>query len=228
MKILIINPNSSPAMTADIQNAALQYAAGRFEVETLPTPGAPEFIDTFEDRALAAPGMMELVRSHQDQVDAFVVACHCDPNLQLMRELTDKPVVGIGEASFYLASMLGDSFSVLSTGIYSNPNKVNLIRSYHMQDHLASVVVAQDGPDEVSRYIAAGQKAMEEDGAEVIILGCAGLCQLAQQVEQALGVPVLDGVACGLAVAEGMVYAGMHTSKFRYYSAGKPQERKES
>lgn len=220
MKILVINPNSSPAMTADIRRAAERYAAGRFAVEVLPTPGAPEFIDTFEDRALAAPGMMRLVREHP--ADAYVVACHCDPNLQLLRELTDRPVVGIGEASFSMAAMLGDSFSVLSTGIYSNPNKVNLIRSYHMEAHLASVRAVEDGPeDELTRYLATARRAMQEDGAEVIILGCAGLCQLAGDMEKALGVPVLDGVACGLAVAEGMVYAGMHTSKFRYYSAGK-------
>lgn len=223
MRILVINPNSSPAMTADIQRAAEGYAAGRFAVETLPTPGAPEFIDTFEDRALAAPGMMELVRHNEGRADAFVVACHCDPNLQLLRELTAKPVVGIGEASFYLAAMLGDSFSVLSTGAYSNPNKVNLIRSYHMEAHLASVRAVGEGGDELSRYIAAGRRALEEDGAEVLILGCAGLCQLAGELERALGVPVLDGVACGLAVAEGMVHAGMSTSKHRYYSAGKTE-----
>lgn len=223
MKILLINPNSSPSMTADIQQAAERYAAGRFEVETQLTPGAPEFIDTFEDRALATPGMMELVRCNESQVDAFIVACHCDPNLQLLRELTTKPVIGIGEASFYLAAMLGDSFSVLSTGVYSNPNKVNLIRSYHMEPHLASVRAVDEGSDELSRYIVAGRRAMEEDGAEVIILGCAGLCQLAAELEQALGVPVLDGVTCGLAMAEGMVYAGLHTSKFRYYSAGKTE-----
>ena len=98
MNIVVINPNSSEAMTADIRNAAERYAAGRFQVTVLPTPGAPEFIDTVEDRALAAPGMSAIVREYEDKADAFIVACHCDPNLQLLRELTSKPVLGIGEA----------------------------------------------------------------------------------------------------------------------------------
>lgn len=221
MNIVVINPNSSEAMTADIRNAAERYAAGRFRVTVLPTPGAPEFIDTFEDRALAAPGMMSIVREYEETADAFIVACHCDPNLQLLRELSSKPVLGIGEASFYMAAMLGDQFSVISTGVYSNPNKVNLIRSYGMNSHFASIRNPEGEGSELERYIRAGRRCMEEDGAEVIILGCAGLCQLADDMEAALGAPVLDGVVCALSMAEGMVHAGVKTSKFRYYSAGK-------
>ena len=221
MNIVVINPNSSETMTTGIRNAAERYAAGRFQVTVLPTPGAPEFIDTFEDRALAAPGMSAIVREYGDKADAFIVACHCDPNLQLLRELSSKPVLGIGEASFYLAAMLGDSFSVISTGVYSNPNKVNLIRSYHMEQHFVSIRNPEGEGGELERYIRAGRRCMEEDGAEVIILGCAGLCQLAEDMTQVLGVPVLDGVVCALSIAEGMVHAGLKTSKFRYYSAGK-------
>ena len=111
MKILIINPNSSQEMTAAIQSVAADYAGDAFEVETLSTPGAPEYIDYYTDQALAAPGMMQIVRDNEKDFDAFVVACHCDPNLDLLKQITDRPVVGIGEASMKIASMLGHSFS---------------------------------------------------------------------------------------------------------------------
>ena len=222
MKIVVINPNSSEEMTRDIRNAAESYAAGRFEVLTLPTPGASKFIGTFEDMAKSAPGMCEIVRQYEGEADAFVVACGRDPNLKLMRELTDKPVVGIAQASFYMASMLGNSFTILQTDSYTVPNKIHVVHDYHMESYLASVRDASvEGGDRFTQYLEAGRKAIAEDGAEVIILGCAGLCDMARDLSEQLGVPVLDGVVCGLATAESMVRLGFRTSKARYYSAGR-------
>ena len=172
MKIVVINPNSSAAMTADIAAAAKKYAGDRFETVTVLTPGAPEFIDTFEDAARAQSGMMELVRQYED-ADAFIVACACDPNLKLLRELTEKPVIGVGEASMITAAMLGNSFSILQTDAYSGPNKKHLVEEYHMEHALASIRVAEEDSDRYSQYLKAAQKAIKEDQAEVIILGCA-------------------------------------------------------
>ncbi|WP_455594299.1 aspartate/glutamate racemase family protein [Cloacibacillus porcorum] len=220
MKIVVINPNSSADMTKDINDAVQRYTEGRFEAIVLPTPGAPEFIDTFEDKALAAPGMMQLVRSYENEADSFVVACACDPNLKLMREITKKPVIGIGEASMYIAAMLGRSFTILQTDSYSVPNKVNLVHEYHMEENLASVKVAcGEQTGRFDQYLTAARRAMERDGAEVIILGCAGLCDMANRLSEKLGIPVLDGVACGLSIAESVVRLGYTTSKARYYSA---------
>jgi allantoin racemase len=115
MRILAINPNSDPEMTAAIQESAEAFAQGEFEVRCQPTPNAPPFIETYADMLQAAPGMVQLVREHQAAVDAFVVACHSDPNLDLLKESTTRPVVGIGEASMKLATLLGHRFSVIST-----------------------------------------------------------------------------------------------------------------
>lgn len=209
-------------MTKDIRAAAESYAAGRFDVVTLPTPGASKFIGTFEDVAKSAHGMSMIVREYEREADAFVVACGRDPNLALMRELTDKPVVGIAQAAIYMASMLGNSFTILQTDGYTVPNKINVVRGYHMEPYLASVRDASTEPGgRFEQYLEAGRRAIEEDGAEVIILGCAGLCDMARELSQKLGVPVLDGVVCGLSVAEGMVRLGFKTSKARYYSAGR-------
>lgn len=223
MKILIINPNSSPDMTASIQKAALAYADGDFEVTTLPTPGAPEYIDYYTDAAVAAPGMMQLVRENEAEYDAFIVACHCDPNLDLLKQITDKPVVGIGEASMKLASMLGHSFSVVSAGTHSIPNKQAIIRKYHLEGCAASVRGPKEPCDEGSAespYLSAARAAIDEDLAEVIVLGCAGFTGLASSMSEKLGVPVLDGVVCALIIASGLVKAGLSTSKIRRYSKG--------
>lgn len=134
MRILIINPNSSADMTRAIHKAAERFAGDTVEVDCLATPGAPPFIETYEDQLKAAPGMISLLRENESSHDGFVVACHCDPNLDAMKEITKKPVVGIGEASMKMATFLGHRFSVISTRAHSVPNKEALIRKYHLQD----------------------------------------------------------------------------------------------
>ena len=220
MKLLIINPNSDEQMSQDILSSATQFADGDFGVDCLSTPGAPSFIDTYHDTATALPGMVELLNRHEADYDAFIVACHCDPNLDLMKELTNKPMVGIGEASMKIATMLGHRFSVISTDSRSVPNKEALIRSYHLQDLLASVkfpvATLEDRSDE-EKYLLTAQAAIEEDMAEVIVLGCAGMTGLDKRLEQELGVPVLDGVVCALIIAAGLVKYQVSTSKIRRY-----------
>ena len=221
MRILIINPNSDPGMTAAIQRSAEDYAGGAFEVVCRATPGAPPFIETYEHVIQCAPGMVQLLRENEDAFDAFVVACHCDPNLDAMKEITAKPVVGIGEASMKMASMLGHRFSVLTTMAHSIPNKEAQVRRLHLQACLASVKAppaemadASDG----EKYLRAAQMALEEDMAEVIVLGCAGMAGLDRRLREALGVPVLDGVVCALILAAGLARYGLGTSKVRRYN----------
>ena len=221
MKIMIINPNSDPEMTATIQSAAEQFAAGEFNVTTMPTPGAPQYIETYEDQIKAAPGMIQLVRKNESQYDAFIIACHCDPNLDAIKEITKKPVVGIGEASMKLATMLGHRFSVVSATSHSTPNKEALIRQYHLQDQLASIrSPAKESPacSREEKFLEAARLALEEDKAEVIVLGCACLAGLDKSLQEKLGVPVLDGVICALIIAAGLVKYGVSTSKIRRYN----------
>ena len=221
MRILIINPNSDLEMTAAIQRSADNFASGEFDIVCKPTPGAPKFIETYEDQIKAAPGMVQLARENEDEFDAFIVACHCDPNLDAMKEISQKPVVGIGEASMKIASMLGHSFSVVSTAKHSIPNKEALIRKYHLQDLLASVRAPGDemgAASDEEKYLQAAQSALEEDRAEVIVLGCAGMTGLDKRLQEKIGAPVLDGVVCALIVAAGLIKYRVSTSKIRRYN----------
>jgi allantoin racemase len=221
MKILIINPNSDPEMTSVIQRSAQEYASAEFEVVCKSTPGAPFFIETYEDVLQAAPGMIRLLREDEDQFDAFVIACHNDPNLDAMKEMTTKPVVGIGEASMKIASMLGHRFSVVSTMKHSIPNKETQVSKLHLEGVLASVKAPPEemaGASDEEKYLRAAQLALEEDMAEVIVLGCAGMSGLDKRLSAKLGAPVLDGVVCALILAAGLVRYGVSTSKVRRYN----------
>ncbi len=216
MQIFIINPNSDPKMTEAIRKSAAEFAGDRFDVVCKPTPGAPRFIETYEDDVAAAPGMLQLVREHEHEVEAFVVACHGDPNLDAMKEATTKPVVGIGEASMKVASMLGHSFSVVTTAKRSIPPKEAQARKYHLQELMVSVRApesdASDCGDELV-FLDLARLAVEEDLAEVVVLGCAGLTGMDKLIQTEFGVPALDGVVCALIIAEGLVRYGASTSK---------------
>jgi allantoin racemase len=211
MKILIINPNSDQQMTKEIQKSAEDFAAGRFEVVSENTPGAPAFIENYEDMSRAAAGMIQLARDNESQFDAFVIGCHYDPNLDVMKEILKKPVVGIGEASMKVASMLGHRFSILTTDDHSIPIHEELVKKYGLFEVLASVRAPDceiENLNEEEKYLAMAKLALEKDKAEVIVLGCAGLTGLEKSLRQKLGVPVLDGVACALFIAAGLAEMG--------------------
>lgn len=221
MKILIINPNSDVNITEAIQRTAENFAQSAFEAVCKPTPGAPLFIETYEDAIKAAPGMVQLVRESEDKFDAFIVACHSDPNLDAIKEMTRKPVVGIGEASMKIASMLGHRFSVISDNIHSIPNKEFLVSKYLLKDKLASVKAPQakmSGLSDEEKYLQTAQLAMDEDMAEVIVLGCAAMTGLDKPLQEKLEVPVLDGIVCALIIASGLAKYGVSTSKIRRYN----------
>ena len=220
MKILIINPNSDPDMTEAIQKTADNFIYGDFDVTCKLTPGAPKFIETYEDELQAAPGMLQLVNESKE-FDAIIVACHDDPNLDTIKEITSKAVVGIGEASMKMASMLGHRFSVVSTSKHSIPIKEELVRKYHLQDILASVRAPDEYMSKYSEkrmYLEVAKLAIEEDMAEVIVLGCAGMTGLDKYLQKALSVPVLDGVVCSLIITMGFLKYGVSTSKLRRFN----------
>ncbi|MHA1224397.1 MAG: aspartate/glutamate racemase family protein [Candidatus Heimdallarchaeaceae archaeon] len=166
--------------------------------------------------------MIKLVRENEKEYDGFIIACHCDPNLDTMKEITKKPVVGIGEASMKIASMLGHSFSVISMTSESIPNKESLIRKYNLHDYLASIRAVEEGklyPNDIEKFFEVGKKVIEEDYAEVLVLGCAGMTGMDKKLEMRLGVPVLDGVICALIILKGLIEYGVSTSKIRRYKS---------
>ncbi len=228
MRILLINPNTSPAFTRKIQAIAERYALPSTEVSAFNPAAGPRSIESVYDELLSAPGTLELAIARMDDYDAIVIACYSDhPTIYALREISDKPVLGIAEASMYMACMLGYKFSVVTTNEEWVPLLWDAVRHYGLADRCASVlstgmpVLALEAasPEEEGALIGqAARKAIADDGAEVICLGCAGMAGLDKHLEAELGIPVLDGVVCAVKLLEGLVGYGLSTSKRRAYA----------
>jgi allantoin racemase len=224
VRILVINPNTSEEFTKRVQAIADRYAfPGTTAVAMSPSIG-PRSIECVYDELLSSPGTLELAIANLDNYDAFVIACYSDhPTIYALREITDKPVLGIAEASMYVACILGYSFSVVTTNEEWEPLLWDAVRHYGLTDRCASVrstrmpVLALESASQektTQLILKAAQQAIAEDDAEVICLGCAGMAGMDKQLQEALEVPVLDGVVCAL----GLIGYGVSTSKKRAYA----------
>lgn len=234
MRILLVNPNTSDEFTHRIQTIAEKYAHPTTITAAKNPASGPRSIESIYDEILSSPGTLELVISELDNFDAFAIACYSDhPTIYALREITAKPVLGIAEASMYMACMLGHTFSVVTTNREWEPLLWDAVRHYGLAERCASIrttgmpVLALESasPEETYQMILnAARQAVEVDGAEVICLGCAGMTGLDKKLEGELGVPVVDGVVSALKLLEGMVGCGLKTSKFRAYAQPGPKE----
>jgi allantoin racemase len=213
VRILVVNPNTSTSMTDRVRRE-LEAAKGRETELTVvnPTEGAAA-IESAEDEALAIPPMLELIRNAAPGHDAVVIACFSDPGLDEARGLVSIPVVGIEESSLHLAAQLGRRFTILTSRAARVPAKVEHVERLGLSSRLASVrplemgVLEMDAePDRaVARILEVGAGAVRDDGAEVIVLGCAGLAGHAAALSTTLGVSVIDPSPVALATAEMLV-----------------------
>jgi len=165
---------------------------------------------------------LEKFKEWKEQYDAFIIACHSDIGVDLLRELTDKPVIGIGEASMLFALPLGYKFSILSLKRKKIPQKEDLVRKYGLETRCASIRVTGLGVvdndrEKRKKLVKEGIKAVKEDGAEVLILGCAGMAGLDKEIEKMVGVPTIDGVVSALLIIESLIRYGVSTSKVGKY-----------
>ena len=226
VKICVINPNTTASMTAKIGEAARAAATSGVEIRAVNPSFGPASIEGYYDEAFAVPGLLAEMGKALD-ADAFIVACFDDTGLEAARCMTGAPVVGVGEAAFHMASLIAEKFSVVTTlarsiaPIEKNLAKYGLIaRCARVRASNVAVLALEEPGSDARRTIAAEiARALEEDGAEAIVLGCAGMTDLARDLEQQCGAPVLDGVACAVGLAESMVRLGLRTSKRNTYAA---------
>lgn len=221
MKILVINPNSDENFSKDMEVCGRDFMGKRHVVDARCVPSAPKFIVTDYEKSLAIPGLVKLFQEEEPHYDAFITAAFCDPAIHILRELTSKPVLGIGECSIKLATMLGSSFSILTFYDRSIPSLHEQVAALGMEKYLASIrVLEEDDPSlpYEERFYPSAQKAVYQDKAEVLILGCGGLTNgVDKKLSQRLHVPVLDGLICALIVASGLAEYGVGTSKICRY-----------
>jgi allantoin racemase len=225
MRILVLNPNTTASMTTKIAAAARRAASpGTDIIATNPTHG-PASIEGYYDEAISLAGLLGVIRNTPD-VDAIVIACFDDTGLDAARCLTDKPVIGIGEAAYHFASLISNKFSVVTTLARSVPALEHNLHRYGLwarcarvrSSEVAVLELEHSGSAACNRISAEIGRAVAEDRSEAIVLGCAGMTDLAQALAAEHGLPVLDGVSCAVALAESMVRLGLKTSRLGGYA----------
>ena len=225
MRILVLNPNTTASMTEKIGAAARRVASPGTEIVARNPAVGPASIEGFYDEAMCLPGMLEVIRTTPD-VDGVVIACFDDTGLDAARCLTDKPVVGIGEAAYHMASMISNKFSVITTLGRSVPALEHNLHKYGLSARCARVrssevavlELEEQGSDATNRISDEIALAMAEDRAEAIVLGCAGMTDLTEFLSARHGLPVLDGVVCALTLCESLIRLKLKTSRLGGYA----------
>ena len=227
MRILVVNPNTTEAMTEHLRRELTPLANAGTELEFVNPEHGPVSIESAYDEALAIPPTLDLVRgAERDGFDAVVLACFSDPGLTAARELVSIPVVGIEESTLHLAAQLGHRFTVVTTFQERVPSKIEHVVASGLASRLASIrplgmsVLEMDADPArtKARILEVAGAAVRDDGAEVIILGCAGLAGYAADVERELQIAVLDPSPVALKTAEMLVDLGLRHSKRGLYS----------
>lgn len=218
-RILIINPNTTQAMT-DRLGAAAAAAAGPGTTTTSVQPDdGPVSIEGYYDGALAVPGVLATIAAWRGKADAVIIACFDDTGLDAARSLADVPVVGIGEAACLVAGLVCRRYSIVTTLDRSVPVIAENLRHYGFAERCAGIRFADvpvldiDDDASLGRIRREIEQALEIDGSDGIVLGCAGMSDLAVRLSDDYGVPVVEGVSSAVGLAETLIANGLATSR---------------
>jgi Asp/Glu/hydantoin racemase len=210
--IVVINPNSTEAVTRAIDDAiAPLRMAGGPPIECLTLAEGPPGIESQAHVEQVVQPIARLVRAREDAA-AFVIACFSDPGLHLAREATSRPVLGIAECGMLSALTLGERFGIISILAASVPRHHRYVRQLGLGARFAGdlpvglgVVELGDAGRTLVRLSAIGAELRDHHGADVLVLGCAGMAQYRHQIEAAIGLPVVDPTQAAVTAAIGAV-----------------------
>ena len=230
-KICIINPNTTKAMTHKIDLTAKKFASADTEIVSVEPNVGPESIEGFYDEAFCIPGLVEEIEKHSD-ADSYIIACFDDTGLEVIRSITEKPVIGIGEAAYHIATMVAGNFTVITTLSRSIRPLTHNLKKYGLFENCVKVTaievpvldlenISKENLDKLNKGI---QDTKENDNAEAIILGCAGMADLAKNLETKHKLPVIEGVSSAVVLAESLVNLQIKTSKVGSYALPRKKE----
>lgn len=227
MKLLVINPNISESVSGLIQAEAARVACPDTKIVMRTAPFGVEYIETSMESVIAASAVTQVIAEEYADVDAVVVAAFGDPGLPALKELIDQPVVGISEAAFSTAALLGRRFSIVAISRRISIWYRECVERNGLGDRLASIrSLASAIPDIGSvqedfgpHLVRMANETVEADGADAVILAGAPLAGLARQVRDSIPVPVVDGIAAGVAQAELLVRLGCGAHRKGSYAA---------
>jgi allantoin racemase len=228
MRLHLVNPNTTASMTAKIARAARAAALADTVIDARQPEIGPASIEGFYDEAFAVPGVLGCIRAaDRDLADAHIIACFDDTGLDAARAIAQGPVIGIGEAAFHVASLIAARFAVVTAlGVSIVPIEHNLAK-YGLGARCTRVRAAgvpvlaleERNADALAKISAEITAAIGDDRIDAIVLGCAGMADLAAELSDRHGLPVVDGIAAAVTLAEGLVRLGLKTSRLGPYAA---------
>lgn len=229
MQLLLTNCNTTFTMTDGMASEARAAARAGTTVTALTPTWGPASCEGWLDSFVSAAAVLDVVAAHRDagnSVDALVMAGFGEHGRQGARELLDGPVVDITEAAAIYAGLLGDQYAVITSLSRTIPLIEDSLRSSRLLERCHSlqatdmpVLELEADPDAtVAAFAAPARKAIEA-GADVLILGCAGMSSLRSRLAFDLGVPVIDGIAAAVTLAESLHHLGLKTSRAHGYAA---------
>ena len=190
-------------------------------------------LESYFDEAIAAPYLLQAIEeANASGFDAVIIAAFCDPTIEAAKEISTIPVYSLEETTFSVALLLGNRFSILTEKKHKVSVKQRHIRKYGLESRFASVRPLNMGVTEIASDPArvrqmgleVGRLLVEEDGTEVIIMGCASVTGYSADLERELAVPVLDPVAVTFKVVEGLTEIGGRHSKRGLFAQPRPQK----
>jgi allantoin racemase len=215
-RLSVINPNSDPAVTEYLRLATVRVLPAGSAVDAADVPESPPVIETALDDVLAAPAVVAAALRASD-ADAFLVGCFGDPAVSALRELTAAPVVGLGEAALVEASLVTSRFGVITTLDRGIPALWSQLGGAGVTGSCAGIrsvesASGEPGQDLLSRLASQGRRLLA-DGADGLVLACAGFGPCRERLTAALDVPICDGIGVGACLAYGLFASGARTSK---------------
>ncbi|GMA22393.1 Asp/Glu racemase [Luteimicrobium album] len=235
MRIRVVNPNTTRAMTDLVGRSARAVAFPGTTVEAVQPTMGPASIESHYEEALAVPGILEQVALAEalppaERPDAYVLACFGDPGLDAARELASGPVVGIAEAAMHAATLVGRRFAVVTSLGRTVARARELAARYGFAEACVAVhacelpVLELDRPGSQARETVTEycRLAAAADDVDAVVLGCAGMASLCREIGAEIGVPVVDGVAAATTLAQSLVALGLSTSRAGEYAPPPP------
>lgn len=211
MRILYINPVGTKIFDAEMKRI-LEDSTDKSEVEVVSLERGPWHLEYHYYESLILVDMLHQIKKAENQgFDACVIGCFYDIGLQEAREITERMVVTApSEATMLTACSLGDKFSIIVGRRKWIPQMLSNVVRYGLKERLASFKPIEMGvldfqrrhKETKRRLFEASKKAVEEDGAEVVILGCTAEFGFWKQLQDRLKVPVLDAVITPFKYAE--------------------------
>lgn len=209
--LIVINPNSSQSVTQGIDAAIDPLRSFGIPIRCLTLAKGPPGIESQRQADLTIGPLLELAAAQQDAV-GYVIACFGDPGLHALRDQTRLPVVGIQEAAVMTALTLGQRFGVIAILQKSIPRHLRAFGAMGVIDRLAGdralglgVAELADPERSLNAMIATGKKLRDDDGANVLIMGCAGMARYREPLQQATDLPVVEPSQAAVSMALGQI-----------------------